>query len=167
WLGREDGEFVFPQRRLHIAAILTLLLFTNAAAQAPAEAQRPPPPPKPPFTFATVQRLAQQRAAQPYRNRSPALPQNLQKLSYDQYRDIRFHRASALWYERALFEVQFFHRGFNFDRRVNVNEVSPEGVRAVSYSPSMFEFGNLAPQLKLPADLGFAGFRIHYPLNTP
>jgi len=167
---------VFLHRRLPIAAVLAVLLCPHAAAQAPADAQRPPPaadaqaqppPPKPQFTFATVQRFAQQRSAQPYRNRSPALPQNLQKLSYDQYRDIRFHRASALWYDRALFEVQFFHRGFNFDRRVNVNEVSPEGVRAISYNPSMFEFGHLAPELKLPADLGFAGFRIHYPLNTP
>ncbi len=114
-----------------------------------------------------MQRLAQDRAAHPYRNRSPTLPQNLSKLSYDQYRDIRFHRASALWYDHALFEVQFFHRGFNFDRRVNVSEVTPEGVRAVTYNPAMFEFGPLAQQLKLPADLGFAGFRVHYPLNSP
>ena len=140
----------------------------TAPAQHPtAPAAQRPAQPRPPFNFATVQRIAQDRAAHPYRIRSPNLPQNLQKLNYDQFRDIRFHRASALWYEHALFEVQFFHRGFNFDRRVNVNEVSADGVRAISYNPAMFEFGKLVPQMKLPADLGFAGFRIHYPLNTP
>jgi len=39
-------------------------------------------------------------------------------------------------------------------------------VRAVPYNPAMFEFGKLVPPVKLPAELGFAGFRVHYPLNT-
>ena len=135
------------------------------AKAAPAQSQAVQP--RAPFTFATVQRMAQDRAARPYRNRSPALPQTLQKLNYDQFRDIRFHRQSALWFDKSLFEVQFFHRGFNFDRRVNVNEVSTDGVRAISYNPALFEFGKLVPQMKLSAELGFAGFRVHYPLNTP
>ena len=91
----------------------------------------------------------------------------LAKLGYDQYRDIRFRRASALWYDHAMFEVQFFHRGFTFDRRVNINEIVGSAVRAVPYNPAMFEFGKLVPPVKLPAELGFAGFRVHYPLNTP
>src|ERR1700759_4430684 len=36
-----------------------------------------------------------------------------------------------------------------------------------SSNPAMFEFGKEVPSVKLPAELGFAGFRIHYPLNTP
>jgi periplasmic glucans biosynthesis protein len=65
-----------------------------------------------------------------------------------------------------MFEVQFFHRGFQFDRRVNIYELVGNQVRAVPYNPAMFEFGKLPP-VKLPAELGFAGFRVHYPLNTP
>ena len=163
---------MFPQQRLHLAAVMAVFMCCAAqGAPAPAPGPAPAPPaaaPSQPFSFATVQRLAQARAAQPYRNRSPSLPQNLSKLSYDQYRDIHFRRPSALWYDRALFEVQFFHRGFNFDRRVNVNEVTAEGVHPIAYNPAMFEFGHLVPPVgQLPADLGFAGFRIHYPLNTP
>src|SRR6202007_2829499 len=86
----------------------------------PAPTRQPPPP----FSFATVEKLAQDRASKPYRNRSAQLPEAIAKLTYDQYRDIRFQRTSALWHDRALFEVQFFHRGFNFDRRVNITEVS-------------------------------------------
>jgi periplasmic glucans biosynthesis protein len=155
---------VFPQQRLQAATVIALFLISTAAGVAP----NAPRVARQPFSFATVQRLAQERASQPYRNRSPSLPQNLTKLTYDQYRDIRFHRASALWAGHALFEVQFFHRGFNFDRRINVNEVTPDGVRTITYNPAMFEFGPLVPPLKkLPPDLGFAGFRIHYPLNNP
>lgn len=120
-----------------------------------------------PFSFATVQRLAQERANHAYRDRSPPLPEALSNLGYEQYRDIRFRRPSALWYQRALFEVQFFHRGFTYDRRVNIYEVTSLGPRVVQYLPAMFEFGKSIPTTKLPADLGFAGFRVHYPLNTP
>ncbi|MFL6600616.1 MAG: glucan biosynthesis protein [Steroidobacteraceae bacterium] len=120
-----------------------------------------------PFTFETVQRLAQDRATKPYRERSSKLPDELSKLGYDQYRDIRFRRTSALWYDHAMFEVQFFHRGFTFDRRVNIYELVGNQVRAVPYNPAMFEFGKLVPPVKLPAELGFAGFRVHFPLNTP
>ncbi len=123
--------------------------------------------PAEPFTFESVQKIAQDRAAKPYRERSTALPDVLARLSYDQYRDIRFRRTSALWYDHAMFEVQFFHRGFQFDRRVNIYELVNNQVRAVPYNPAMFEFGKEVPPVKLPAELGFAGFRIHYPLNTP
>src|SRR5262249_3840098 len=143
----------------------------RAAPQRPPLQQRaePPRPPHPaePFTFETVQRLAQDRASKPYRERSSKLPDVLAKLGYDQYRDIRFRRTSALWYDHAMFEVQFFHRGFQFDRRVNIYELVGNQVRAVPYNPAMFEFGKLVPPVKLPAELGFAGFRVHYPLNTP
>lgn len=120
-----------------------------------------------PFSFQAVQRLAQDRAARTYRERSGKLPEVLAKLSYEQYGDIRFRRASALWYDHAMFEVQFFHRGFTYDHRVNVYEVVNGAVRAVPYNPAMFEFGKSVPPVKLPAELGFAGFRVHYPLNTP
>ena len=138
----------------------------GAARAAPA---RPVAPrvPLPPFSFAAVERLAQDRASKPYRNRSTKLPDAIAKLTYEEYHDIRFQRTSSLWYDRALFEVQFFHRGFNFDRRVNIAEVSGGVSRPVLYNPAMFDFGPRVPKVAFPADLGFAGFRIHYPLNTP
>jgi periplasmic glucans biosynthesis protein len=144
-------------------------------AEQPGAAGRPAPPrpqvapraPLPPFSFAAVERLAQDRASKAYRNRSTKLPEALSKLTYEEYRDIRFQRTSSLWYDKALFEVQFFHRGFNFDRRVNISEVSGGVARPVLYNPAMFDFGPRVPKVAFPPDLGFAGFRVHYPLNTP
>lgn len=132
--------------------------------QRPQQAQQTAPPP---FTFATVQRLAQARAARPYEVRSTPLPRELATLTYNQYSEIQFRPAAALWRGQSMFEVQFFHRGFNFDRRVNIYEVLPAGVQAVAYSPAMFTFGRDVPRVALPASLGFAGLGVHYPLNTP
>jgi glucans biosynthesis protein len=62
--------------------------------------------------------------------------------------------------------VELFHRGFFFVNRVEILEVDKGEARRILYSPSMFSFGDV----KLPSantDLGFAGFRLHYPINRP
>jgi len=120
-----------------------------------------------PFAFANVQQLAQERATHDYRPMPDALPAALANLSYDQYRDIRFRPESALWHGQSLFEVQFFHRGYHVRQRVNIFEVSSAGASPIAYNPQFFSFG---PLLKLPraaANLGFAGLRVHYPLQSP
>ncbi|MGH8140984.1 MAG: glucan biosynthesis protein [Steroidobacteraceae bacterium] len=126
------------------------------------------PPPRPSFGFEDVQRLAQQRASQAYVDRSGPLPASLAKLTFDQYRQIQFRPERALWRNQALFEVQFFHRGFTYTRRVNITEVGPDGMlRPIQYDQSDFDFGKYVPPANLPPDLGFAGFRVHYPLQRP
>ena len=129
--------------------------------------QTAPPAEPGPFTYANVQQLARERAAHEYRQTSQNLPASLANLTYDQYRDIRFRPASALWRGQALFEVQFFHRGYRVRQRVNVFEVTPAGAGLVEYSPRLFTFGHLLKTPKLSTEVGFAGFRVHYPLHTP
>ena len=133
-------------------------------------AAQSPVPPGNSFNFATIERFARQRAGESYRDRSPALPEVLSELTFDQYKDIRFRRANALWRDQSLFEVQFFHRGFNFDRRVQISEVVDGVPRVIPYNPAWFEFGrdvHLPVKLRSRADLGYAGFRVHYPLHSP
>ena len=120
-----------------------------------------------PFAFANVQQLAQERATHDYRPMPDALPAALANLSYDQYRDIRFRPESALWHGQSLFEVQFFHRGFHVRQRVNIFEVSSAGTSPVAYNPQFFSFGPLLKPPKAAANLGFAGLRVHYPLQSP
>jgi periplasmic glucans biosynthesis protein len=120
------------------------------------------------FGFAEVEALARQRAAKPYVPGSAKLPTAIAHLTYDQYQSIRFRRADALWRNQSLYEVQFFHRGFNFDRRVAISEVVDGVPHPVPYNPTWFDFGRVVRQPgKLPRDLGYAGFRVHYPLHTP
>ena len=144
----------------------------NGSAPAPRPRPAPETPPAPQeanasFAFANVRKLAQERAAHEYRPASETLPAALANLTYDQYRDIRFRAASALWHGQSLFEVQFFHRGYRTRQRVNIFEVSPAGVTPVAYNPQYFSFGKLLKPPKGPANLGYAGFRVHYPLQTP
>jgi len=129
--------------------------------------QTAPPAEPGPFTYANVQQLAKARAAREYRPGSQNLPAALANLTYDQYRDIRFRPASALWHGQSLFEVQFFHRGYRVRQRVNIYEVTAAGAGLVEYSPRLFTFGAAVKPPKLSADVGFAGFRVHYPLQTP
>ncbi len=135
---------------------------------APARADRAPDAAAPEaFGFDDVRRLAQERARHPFRPAPDALPDFLARLSFDQFRDIRFRPGSALWRGQALFEVQFFHRGYHNRQRVNMFEVGPAGVTAITYNPLLFSFGASAKIPRAPASLGYAGFRVHYPLQTP
>ena len=148
---------------------------TPPAGAAPSEHRIVTPPPTPqtappaepgPFTFAKVQELARQRAAREFRPPPTNLPAALANLTYDQYRDIRFRPTSALWRDKSLFEVQFFHRGYRVRQRVNIYEVTSAGAGLVEYSPRLFTFGRLKTP-KASTEVGFAGFRVHFPLQTP
>lgn len=118
------------------------------------------------FDFDDVAALATERAKKPYQPLTREPPAELAALTYDQYRDIRFRPEQALWRKDNLpFELMFFHLGKFQMEPVLINEVTPQGVRHVRYRSADFDYGQntLSPQKW--GDLGFAGFRAHYPLN--
>jgi glucans biosynthesis protein len=120
------------------------------------------------FGIDEVGKLAKDLAAQPYRAPSNALPAELKALNYDQYRDIRFKPERALWRKESLpFELMFFHLGLFQTQAVRLHEVSPQGqVRPLAFNRQDFDYGKnkLSPQKW--GDVGYAGFRVHYPINT-
>lgn len=118
------------------------------------------------FGFEDVAQQAKTLAEQPYRKPESELPRELAELGYDQLRDIRFKADKALWRNRKLpFEVQFFHPGSHY-KPVKISLIGSGGVERVAFDPNDFDYGNnkqLDPtRFK---DVGFAGFRVHYPLN--
>ncbi|WP_313314851.1 glucan biosynthesis protein G [Pulveribacter sp.] len=120
------------------------------------------------FDFEDLTRLARERAAQPFKAADAALPTELARLDYDGLRDIRWRPERALWRDQGLpYEVMFFHRGALQPQPVLVNEVAPDGsVRHIGYDRSAFDFGANRLQPQRWGDLGFAGLRLHYPLNS-
>ncbi|UEM21423.1 glucan biosynthesis protein [Skermanella mucosa] len=148
-----------------------LLPFGPALAQdaGPQQGTAPgtPAAPAPAFTFETVQGLARDLAERDYSDDQGRVPQPLRDLSYDQYRDIRFKPDQAVWRGDKLFQLQFFHLGFLYQRPVRINLLQEGRANLVEYRPGMFDYGANRFGGDLPADLGFAGFRIHYPLNRP
>src|SRR5262249_21947231 len=129
------------------------------------EAADPPPPDQPmPFDNGTVRGIARELASKPYQAPDTKLPEPFSKLSYEQYRAIRFDPARSLWRGKNLpFEVQFFHRGFLYLNRVDLFEVAGGKASPIAFSPDLFDYGELPRPTG--EGLGFAGFRIHAPFN--
>ncbi|HEX5325913.1 MAG TPA: glucan biosynthesis protein G [Acetobacteraceae bacterium] len=120
-----------------------------------------------PFDAGRVRTMARELAAQPYKAPDTSLPDTLKDLDYQAYRAIRFNPAHALWRGAGLnFTVEFFHRGFLFKDRVDIYEVVDGRATPIHYSPDLFSFGKTKPP-PANADIGFAGFRIHSPMNRP
>ena len=143
-----------PLRTLRV--LLGILLVACAAQTAGA------------FGLEDVAQRAKKLAASDYADPRGRVPQWLLDLNYDQYRDIRFRPERALWRDRNLpFSVQFFHAGFLYDRAVTIHVVSRAGaVSPVPFSLDRFDYGRNEFESRVPQDLGYAGFRIHYPIKS-
>src|SRR5215469_12515519 len=131
----------------------------------PVHAAAATPDPAGPFDSSTVRGIARDLAATSYQAPNTKLPEGYTDLTYDQYRAIRFDPAQALWRGAGSpFEVQLYHRGFLYKERVDLFEVVEGRSEAILYRPELFDFGD-RPHPK--GDLGFAGFRLHGPINRP
>ncbi|HMD62117.1 MAG TPA: glucan biosynthesis protein, partial [Opitutaceae bacterium] len=119
------------------------------------------------FDFEVLRFDAKMLASKPYVPKPSPVPEALLKLTYDQFRDIRFRPAESLWRrERLPFELQFFHPGFNFDQTVQINVLRGKAFDPIPFSPTLFDYGtNRVPSVR--STMGFAGFRLLYPLNKP
>ena len=154
---------------LHLALLAVLCAgpgVSLGAPSAPEAAASATPPPKR-FNFADVRRRAEMLAAQPFQEIGNKLPDFLKNLDYDQYRDIRFRADKGLWRAEGLpFEIQFAPLGFLFYQPVVINVLADGESKAVDYGNEMFDFGKNPVPENLPKDLGFAGFKVLYPLHT-
>jgi glucans biosynthesis protein len=146
---------------LQAAASLPLVAPTASGLIAPARADATP------FDRSVVRQLARDAASKPYKAPDTKLPDNLKNLDYDHYRQIRFLPERALWRSEKLpFQVQFFHRGLFYEPRVDIYEVVNGQATKIAYRADDFSFGD-NPAPPPDSDLGFAGFRIHAPINRP
>jgi glucans biosynthesis protein len=120
------------------------------------------------FGLDDVAARAAKLASAPYQKPSSTIPASIKALTYDQHRDIRFRPDRALWRNTRLpFEIMFFHPGFFFEDVVTIHEIAPEGVHTIRYDPDAFDYGKNRIDREDLRRLGFAGFRVHFPVNTP
>jgi glucans biosynthesis protein len=120
--------------------------------------------------FAKLEERAKLLATQQYQAPDrEALPKWMKDLSYDQYRDIRFRPDQALWVQGNLpFRAMFFHPGYLFREPVKIHEYTSSHSQEVRFTPAFFDYGPLVGERgDVPPDAGFAGFRLHAPLNNP
>lgn len=138
--------------RFLCALAVTLAFATSAAA----------------FGFEDVAREARALAAKRFQPTAQRVPRELRDISYDAYRGIRFRPDASLWRRTGSpFEIQFFHLGFNYVQPVRIAEIVDGRAVAVPFRREQFDYsksGVNPEKLEIP---GFAGFRVHYPINTP
>lgn len=115
------------------------------------------------FNIDIVAAIAKKLAAEPFKP-PQSVPDYLKQISYDEYRDIRFDTEQSLWNTGSHFQIQFIHPGLYYTHSVAINTLEAHGVRKVAFSRKMFSYGKNKFADKIPDDLGFAGFRLAYPL---
>jgi glucans biosynthesis protein len=116
----------------------------------------------------SVTKIARRLAQKPYGVLNDPLPPGLAKISYDEYRDIRFKPEASIWKAEGLpYQMQLFHRGFYFQDLIEIALVEGNQATHLAYNSGFFTAGDVLSQ-KLPTqDIGYSGLRIHYPLNNP
>ncbi|ACE83497.1 periplasmic glucans biosynthesis protein MdoG [Cellvibrio japonicus Ueda107] len=169
-------QTLFLSRRwLSLCALPFLLWHHNPLAQI-AE----PPKPNPvqesatltdiakPGLFDALSERARKLAKHDYEPIHANIPSELADMDYDQYRAIRFRPEAALWRGQSLFEIQLFHPGFLYREPIILHTAGDTPESVLQFKQAFFNYdGPAAPLAGLaPGNIGFAGFRVHYPLNS-
>ncbi len=99
-------------------------------------------PAQPKFDFDDVVRRARDLATADFDTASPALPDALNKLDFDAWRDIRFRPDKAfLGANGSQFRLQLFHLGHLYRRPVTINTIRDGIPTPIPYSANLFDYG--------------------------
>lgn len=119
------------------------------------------------FDFQQVVDKARQLAEQPYQA-PPETPAFLRELSYDDYQAIRFKPESSLWLdEGSNFNAMLVPPGLFYNHTVKVNVIEDDVSKTLGFDKSKFTYPNAHLEKLIPADLGYAGFKLTFPLTGP
>jgi glucans biosynthesis protein len=90
-----------------------------------------------------------------------------ERLTYDQYRSIRYSAASIWTGEDRNFTVDLFYPGFIYEVPVNINLVVAKTARRVLFKNDLFDYAPNVPLVAGTEHAGYSGFRVRAPLNEP
>ncbi len=110
------------------------------------------------FSFAGLREQARRLASKPYQEPAP-VPQIVQSLDFALSQKIKFRSEFSLWPDGGH-PVRFFPVNKYADVPVRIHVVDHEVAREIVYAPRYFDFGGSDIANRLPANLGFSGFRI-------
>lgn len=117
-----------------------------------------------PFSFEWLTAHARDLANMPYVAPAESNGDLLDKLGYETFMGIHTRPGHRLWGDGDLpFVVEFFHLDSSTRTPVEINIVDNGRVHTLAYDPQMFTYPDPTMAERLPADLGYAGFRLHDP----
>jgi glucans biosynthesis protein len=149
-------------------AICGLTTAQTVSPQAPAIAPAAATDIAAPSLLVAIAARAQKLAKRDYAPIEANIPDALANMDYDQYRAIRFRPEASIWHNESLFELQLFHPGFLYREPIKLH-MAADGIDTfVQFKQDYFTYDGPAAPLAgvAPDNIGFAGFRIHYPLNS-
>ncbi len=118
------------------------------------------------FSLDDVSAKAKELAGQKYEAPRSNLPNEFREMKFADYQKIRFRNEKAEWADQKTpFKLSFYHQGMHFDTPVKINEVTATDVKVIKYDPTRFDFGDVKFDPKATEQLGYAGFRVLYPIN--
>jgi periplasmic glucans biosynthesis protein len=154
--------------RRHLPIVWWLAVCAAGASWAQDAEDRPTEP----FDRAALLARAAELAKQPHA--LPPRPEGEgQRLTYDQYRSIRFDPAAAIYRgEGRNFVIDLLYPGFIYDVPVNINLVTAGTARRVLFKNDLFTNERLTYGPEPPAaagsgeHTGYSGFRVRAPINA-
>jgi len=138
------------------------LLGSFLMAGVPAQAQQRPAA----FALADVMEKARTLAIAPYVEPVSNLPQTFGAMQFLDYQKIQPRQDRTVWSGLDTpFRLSFYHQGMQFNTPVRINEIVDGAAREIPYDPDQFDFGDLHFGRDETRKLGWAGFRVLYPIN--
>lgn len=119
------------------------------------------------FDYEELRKKVKELLSKPYKESKKSITKNLAELNYDKYKKIRFLPEKSIWREEgSRFQLQFLHPGYIYDYNVLINEVRNSKIYPIYYNSSYFDFSAIQMKENTLNEIGFSGFKIHYPINT-
>ena len=94
------------------------------------------------------------------------LPPAFSTMQFADYQKMQSRLDRFEWRDQGTpFKLSFYHQGMQFNAPVKINEIVDNAVQEIKYDASRFDFGDLTFDKDATAKLGYAGFRVLYPIN--
>lgn len=118
------------------------------------------------FGLEDVLAKAKALADKPYVTPVSNLPDVFSKMQFADYQKMQPRRDRFAWTElRTPFKLAFYHQGMQFNTPVKINEIVNGAVHEIPYDAGRFDFADLHFDPAETSKLGWAGFRVVYPIN--
>ncbi|XQM35266.1 Glucans biosynthesis protein G [Cupriavidus sp. H19C3] len=120
------------------------------------------------FSLDDVTAQARRLADKPYAAPASNLPPAFAQMQFADYIKIQPRIDNLEWKNLGTpYRLGFYHQGMQFSAPVRINEIVGNAVQEIRYDASRFDFGDLKLDRTATSKLGYAGFRIMYPVNRP
>jgi glucans biosynthesis protein len=119
------------------------------------------------FSLDDVTAKAKALVDQPYSKPASNLPPVFSKMQFADYMKIQPNADRFMWRDvESPFKLSFYHQGMHFNTPVRISEITADGaVQEMKYDAERFHFGDLHFDKDATSQLGYAGFRVMYPIN--